>query len=76
MLKQVGGTSTPQGGSRGTSTPCAVGGKYNSCLSYIDDTCSMGMDLRQADRRLWMLAYACTKSGMWMNPLKCKTHVR
>ena len=26
MLKQVGGTSTPGGGSRGTSTPCAVGG--------------------------------------------------
>ena len=50
--------------------------QYNWCLSYIDDTCSMGMDLRQADRRLWMLAYACTKSGMWMNPLKCKTHVK
>ena len=26
MLKQVGGTSTLGGGSRGTSTPCFVGG--------------------------------------------------
>ena len=50
--------------------------QYNWCLSYIDDTASLGMDLRQCDRRLHMLSYVCTKASMWMNPKKLKTHVR
>ena len=38
MLKQVGGTSTPGGGSRGTSTPCAVRG--NNPFRYLVDYCT------------------------------------
>ena len=34
MLKQVGGTSTPRGGSKGTSTPCAVWGNVTGCTLH------------------------------------------
>ena len=38
---------------------------WHYVISYVDDTINFGQDLRQADRRLWMLAYACMKSGIW-----------
>eukprot|EP01052_Picozoa_sp_SAG31_P031955 SAG31_NODE_3450_length_4256_cov_7.431080_3_plen_229_part_00 len=45
-------------------------------MSYVDDTITIGQDLRQIDRRAHMLAYVCTKCGMWLNPDKCHTHVQ
>eukprot|EP01052_Picozoa_sp_SAG31_P059493 SAG31_NODE_18784_length_622_cov_4.971319_2_plen_173_part_00 len=45
--------------------------QYCWCLSYIDDTVCLNMDLRQAERRAHMLCYVCTESGYWMNPAKC-----
>ena len=45
-------------------------------LRYVDDTCTLARDLRQADRRLWMFCYVCTKCGLWLNVAKCHTHVQ
>ena len=49
---------------------------YNWCLSYVDDTVALARDLRQCDRRAWMLMYVATETGLWLAPHKCHTHVR
>jgi len=49
---------------------------YYFVLTYVDDSITLARDLRQCDRRAWMLMYMCTECGLWLAPDKNHTHVQ
>ena len=49
---------------------------YWFVLTYVDDSVTLARDLRQCDRRAFMLMYMCTACGLWLQPEKNHTHVK